>query len=51
MALFPLKGEIPLLASRQDVRELKASLESFREERFEWEETTVLNPVEATKSR
>ncbi len=49
--LFPLKGEVPLLASRKAVSELKASLESFKGDRFEWEEPTALRPVAATKSR
>ena len=47
----PLKGEVPLLDSRKAVSELKASLESFKGDRFEWEEPTALRPVAATKSR
>ncbi len=49
--LFPLKGEIPERASRKADKELKAYLESFREERTEWDDPTAHTPVAATKSR
>ncbi len=49
--LVPLKGENPERASRKADKELKASLESFREERDEWDEPTAQTPVAATKSR
>jgi hypothetical protein len=47
--LIPLKGEIPERASRKTDKELRASLESFGEERDEWDEPTAQIPVAATK--